>query len=159
MVKERKITEEILVFNRSVKATELNLISKEYHFKTIVANKIIIDEDLNIECNLYVLGEILRKHSFSEYDININGDLICYGDVHCNNIKVMGIFISEGMIYSKNISVGEDFLCYDKVNSFGHDIAVAGDIEVFAIKAESIITMSDIIVYESISAKNVRTGY
>ena len=158
MVKGRNATEVIVVFNRNVKASELNKVVNGFHGKVVVTKKLIVDKALDIECDLDVLGDVMRKSPISEYPIKVNGDFSCYGDMHCNTIYVGGSFSCEGIIYSKSITVCEDFVCYDKVDAYGSNITVAGDFEAFAVKADSIIVMNSISVYGSISARCVKAG-
>ena len=159
MVKGREITEATIVFDRNVKASELNLITEGFCGEVVIIKKIIVDENLNIGFDLFVLGGVAKKSPISDYKLKIDGDFYCYGDIHCNSINVRGCFVCEGIIYSKDIIVGENFVCYDEVDVFGSRIVVVGDFEALAVKADTIIVMNKITVYNSMSANCVKTGY
>ena len=115
----------------------------------------VIDKKIDISCNLYVIGGIARKYSISELDININGDLHCYGEIHCHNINVNGDFYSQDIIYSRNIKVGENFLCIGKLDAYGCNVIVAGDLECNDIIAGKVECLGKIKIKGSIS---VATG-
>ena len=159
MLKKRKLAKAIIVFDRNVKASELNLITNEFYGEVIITKKLIVDKDLTIECDLFVGGDVVKKSPISECEIKINGDLCCCGDIHCNDIEVSGCFFAGGIIYSKNITVGEDFVCYDKVDAYGCNIIVVGDCEVLSIKAESVKVKGLVTTYGGISAKYLKAGY
>lgn len=159
MLKKRKLDKAIIVFDRNVKASELNLVTNEFYGEVIITKKLIVDKDLNIECDLFVVGDVVKKSPISEYEIKINGDLCCCGDVHCNDIEVSGFFFCRGIIYSKDINVGADFVCYNKVDAFGCNIIVIGECEVLSIKAESVKVKRVVTTYGGISAKYLKAGY
>ena len=128
---KRKImaTNSVIVFDKVVKASQLNNLTSKFSGDVIITKKLVIDKKIDISCNLYVIGGIVRKYSISELDININGDLHCYGEIHCHNINVNGDFYSQDIIYSRNIKVGENFLCIGKLDAYGCKVIVAGDFE------------------------------
>ncbi len=139
MNKRKEITtNSIIVLDRVVKASDLNCLIKDFGGDVIITKKLVIDKKVDISCNLYVMGEIVRKYPISEYDININGDFYCYGEIHCHNINVKGYFYSQNVIYSKNIKVGENFLCDSKVDAYGCDVIVAGDFECYGVTARTV---------------------
>jgi len=163
MNKERKIAKKnaIVVFNKAVKASELNKITQGFEGDVVIRKKLIVDQEIDISCNLYVIGGITRKSPISEFNINVNGDLYCYGQVHCNNINISGYFYSENHIYSKNIKVGENFLCDAKIDAYGYEIVVAGNLECKdGIVAEEVRILGTSNINGSISvAKSIKTGY
>ena len=94
---ERKIIEPnaIIVIDKIVKASELNALTQDFEGDVVITKKLILDKDVDISCNLHVIGGIARKTPISEPNININGDFYCYGEIHCNNINVSGYFYSK----------------------------------------------------------------
>lgn len=150
----------ILVFDRVVKASELNQITKDFCGDVIITKKIILDGEVNAVCNLYVIGGIVRKYPISEFDINIKGDFYCYGEIHCHDINVEGSFYSQKLIYSKNIKVGENFVCDNKVDVYGSTIIIAGDLECHDIVASRVECLGKINVEGSISVvAGINNGY
>jgi len=159
---ERKTVEPkaIIVIDKIAKASELNELTQGFEGDVIVTKKLILDMDINISCNLHVMGCVSRKMPMSESNININGDFYCYGEIHCNNINVTGYLYSESLIYSRNIKVGENLLCDTKINAFGCNIIVAGDFECKSVVAEEIRVLGEVCINGSISvAKAIKTGY
>ena len=102
MLKKRKVADAtIVVFDRNVKASELNLITNQFYGEVIITKKLIVDKDLNIECDLFVVGDVVKKSPISEYEIKINGDFCCCSDIHCNDIDVSGCFFVTGLSIQK----------------------------------------------------------
>lgn len=136
----RKIIESnaVIVFNRTVKASELNELLEGFGGDVVITKKLIVDKEINISVNLYVIGGITRKSPLVEERINIDGDLYSYGEVHCNDINVSGTFYSEKVVYSGAIKVGEHLLCDDKIDAYNCDVIVAGDIECYGIMARKV---------------------
>lgn len=158
---KRKLNEPntVIVFDRIVKASELNTLIKSFCGDVVITKKLVVDKQIDIACNLYVIGGIVRKHAISEYDININGDLYCYGEIHCHNINVSGYFYSKDIIYSKDIKVGESLSCDNKVDAYACKVIVAGDLECEAIIAGRVEYFGDIEVKGSISAtEGIKNG-
>lgn len=152
MNKRKEIgTNSIIVFDKVVKASKLNSLIKDFCGDVIITKKLIIDKKIDVVCNLHVIGGVVRKYPISDFDININGDFYCYGEMHCHNIKVSGCFYSQNIIYSRNIKVGEDFLCNNKVDAFGCDIIVAGNFECNDIVAGKVECLGQIKIKGSIS--------
>jgi len=139
----------VIVFDRAVKASEINELTKDFYGDVIVTKKIVMDKGIDITCNLYVIGGIVRKYPISESNININGDFYCYGEMHCHNINVSGCFYSKKIVYSKNIRIGEDFLCDDKVDAYGCSIIVVGNFECYDIIAKSVECLEKIRIHGS----------
>lgn len=144
-------TGSIIVFDKDVKARALDFLIKNFHGDVVITKKLIIDKKIDIACNLYVLGGVVRKYPMSEFDINIDGDFYCYGEIHCHNVNVSGYFYSRNIIYSRNIKVGENFLCDDKVNAYGCNVIVAGDLECDSILAGTVECLGTVKVKGSIS--------
>ena len=161
MKMERQIieTDAIIVFDKVLKASELNRLTQGFKGDVIITKRLILDREIDISCNLYVLGGIIRKNLILESTININGDLYCYGEIHCNNINVSGYFYSEKLVYSKNIKVGENLLCEEKIDAYGCNIIIAGDLECGGVIAEEVRVLGEADIYGSISvAKSIKTG-
>lgn len=125
MKEERKVieTNAIVVFNGDVNASKLNELFQDFQGDVIINGSLLIDENLEIACNLYVVDDIN-----SEYDkkIHIAGNLYCDGDVDCYDIYVEESFFCTS-INSCNINVVEDFCCEDDIEAYGYDINVGGD--------------------------------
>ena len=158
---ERKIIEPnaVIVFDRVVKASELMKLTQCFWGDVVITKKLIVDKEIDISVNLHVVGSILRKSPISEYNININGDLFCYSEVHCNDINVSGSFYSERVIYSRNIKVGENLICNDKIDAFNCDIVVAGDLECYGVIAKSVRYFGQTNIKGSISVlEGMRSG-
>ena len=136
----RKIIESnaVIVFDRNVKASELNKLLEGFWGDVVITKKLIVDKKVDIAVNLYVIGGITRKSPIIEDSINIDGDLYSYGEVHCNDINVSGTFYSEKIVYSGAIKVGEHLLCNDKIDAYNCDVIVAGDIECYGIMARKV---------------------
>lgn len=158
---KRKLNEpKVVVFDRIVKASEISSLVKDFCGDVIITKKLIIDKKVDIVCNLHVIGGVVRKYPISDFDININGDFYCYGEMHCHNIKVSGCFYSQNIIYSRNIKVGEDFICNNKVDAFGCDIIVAGNLECNDIVAGIVECLGQIKIKGSVSiAAGIISGY
>lgn len=152
-MKKRNVIEEnaIVVFERSIKASELNKLTNNFYGDVIITKKLIVDTEIDISCNLYIVGDIVRKYPISQSDININGDFWCYGEMHCHNVRVSGCFFAKKIIYSKNIRVRENFSCDDKVDAYGCSIIVAGDMECYDVISKSVECLGKINVHGSIS--------
>jgi len=159
---ERKIVEPkaIVVFDKIVKVSELNALTQGFDGDVIITKKLIIDKDVDITCNLHVLGNIVRKIPISEFSLNINGDLYCYGEILCNDINVSGYFYSEKIIYSRNIKVGENLVCDSKIDAFGCDIIVAGNLECQGLIAKKIRVLQEVSVCGSMAvSESIEIGY
>ena len=159
---ERKIIEPraIIVIDKIAKASELNELTQGFEGDVIVTKKLVLDKNIDVSCNLHVMSVIARKTPISESNININGDLYCYGEIHCNDINVSGYFYSKNLIYSRNIKVGENFLCNAKIDAFGCNIIVAGDLECRGVVAEEVRTLGEASIKGPISvSKSIKTGY
>lgn len=159
---ERKVIEPkaIVVVDKVVKASELNALTQGFGGDVIITKKLVIDKEVDISCNLHVIGSIVRKNPISEFDVNINGDFYCYGEIRCNNINVSGYFYAENYIYSRNIKVGENFVCNSKVDAFGCDIIVAGDFECPSVTAKKVRVLGQANIYGSVSvSEGIKTGY
>ena len=159
MNKERNVTKKILVFNQDVKASELENLINGFIGDVVITKKLIIDKELNVMCNLYVMDGIKRKSPITEYPITINGNLYCYDEIHCKDINVDGTLFCRSFIYAKNICVEGDFICYAKTNAFGSTIRVSGDLVSYGIKAEEVFVLNSIKAYGPISAPFIRSGY
>lgn len=159
MHKERNVTNQILSFNEDVKASELKDLVDGFTGDVVIAKKLIIDKELKLSCNLYVLDKIKRKNPITAYPITINGNLYCYDEVHCNDINVDGNFFCESFIYAKDISVEGDFTCYSKIDAYGSIIRVAGDFECYGAIAKKVVVFNSIKSYGPISAPFIRSGY
>lgn len=158
---KRNVIEEnaIVVFDRVVKASELNTLMQGFCGDLIITKKLVIDKEIDIACNLYVIGGIVRKYPVSQFNININGDFWCYGEIHCHNIDVSGCFFSKKVVYSKNIKVRENFSCDDKVDAYGCSIIVAGDMECYDIVSKSVECLGKIDIHCSISVTDGMRNY
>ena len=159
MNKERKVTEEniVVVFDRDVKSSELNVLLKGFHGDVVINKSLEIDQDLQLECNLYVILSILAP-AYNTKKIHIYGDLYC-GDVGCYEIYVQGLFYSEGRIDSTRIVVGENLYCDAEIYTWGNDILVAGDLECTDIEAGEVHVCGQLKVENGISATKVCIGY
>ena len=162
MNKERMLIKPkaIVVFDKIVKASELNALTQGFDGDVIITKKLVIDQDLNVKCNLHVMGKVVGKYPISEFDIKINGDLYCYGEISCDNIKVSGYFYAEKAIYCKDLKVGENFVCNAKVDAFGCDIIIVENFYCKGVIAKKIRVIGQMSVYGSISAsESIKIGY
>ena len=162
MKKERKITKSnaIVVCDKITKASEINLLAQDFTGDIVITKRLILDQDINISCNLHAIGDIVRKSPISEFSININGDLYCYDEIHCNDIKVSGYFYSKNTINSKNIKVGENFVCEEEIDAYGCNIVVIGNLECKGVVAKEIRVLGEASITGSISVTNaIKTGY
>ena len=159
MNKERNVTNSILFLNQDIKASELEKLVEGFNGDVVIAKKLILDKELNLSCNLYVLDKIKRKNPIVAYTITVRGNLYCYDEIHCNNINVDGTLFCESFIYAKNISVEGDFTCYSKIDAYGSVIRVAGDFECYGATAKKIVVLNSIRAYGTIAAPFVRSGY
>ena len=150
----------VIVFDKIIKTSELNDLLKNFCGDVIITKKLVVDKRIDIKCNLYVIGGIVRKYPISDFDICIDGDFCCYGEIHCHSISVSGNFYSQKLIYSKAIKVGEDFLCEDKVDSYGCNIVVAGNFEAKAVVAKKIECLGKTKISGEVSvAEGITSGY
>lgn len=153
-------TNAIIVIDKIAKASELNELTHGFDGDVVITKKLFVDKNVDISCNLYVLGGIARKNLMIETDININGDFYCYGEIHCNNINVSGYFYSKKPIYARDIRVAENFTCDDKIDVYGHDIIVAGDFKCKGVVAEEVRVLGEASINGSTSvSKSIKTGY
>jgi len=162
MNKERKVIEPnaIIVFDRNVKASELNLIAKDFNGDVIITKKLMIDSDLNIEYNLHVISDIMCRSKMFEHNINIKGDLYCYGKISCHDINVWQNFYCEDIIYSTDIKVGGDMCSNNTIHAYGHKIVVAGNLNCEGIVAEDVAVLGRLNIQGTISAsKSIKIGY
>lgn len=163
MNKERKVTQPnaVVVFNRDVRASELNALPKDFHGDVIVSRDLILDEHLHVKCTLYVLESIIRiRKGASEYNITIEGDLYCYCGIDCYNIYVQGLLYCEGKIDATNIEVIENLCCNDSIEAYSYSIIVAGDLECLGIEAENVHALGKIDIKGSISIDySIKSGY
>ena len=162
MNKERKITKSnaIVVCDNITKASEINLLVQNFTGDIVIPKRLVLDQDINISCNLYAIGGIVRKSPISEFSININGDFYCYDEIHCNNINVSGYCYSKNIIISRSIKVGEDCVCEEKISAYGCNIIVAGNLECKGVVAKEIRVLGEASITGSISVTNaIKTGY
>ena len=156
MQKERKVIDDniIVVFNNPVKASKLNSLLNDFYGDVIVNSDVAVDMNLNLHCNLHVIGDIECIHNNK---INIDGDLYCDGDVDCYDICVSGIFYCSKYIDSADVMVGE--LITDEIQAYAAEIVVGGDLECDNINAERIFVFGKIEVKNSIICGIVKSNY
>ena len=159
MNKERNVTKAILSFNQDVKASELEKLVEGFEGDVVITKKLIIDKELKLFCNLYVMDKIKRKSPIAAYPITINGNLYCYDEVHCNDINVDGNFFCESFMYAKNICIEGDFTCCGKIDAYGSVIRVAGDFECYGASAKKVVVLNSIRSYGLIASPFIRSGY
>ena len=162
MIKERKVTNTnaIIVFDRNVKTSELNSMLEDFSGDAIITKRLIIDQDLDVKCNLHVMGNIMCKNRMFAHSINVDGDLYCYSPISCYNINVTGYLYCADSIYATSITVGEDMIVIESVHAYGHKIIVAGDFMSKGVVAEKVIVLGNISRKGTISVtKFIKTGY
>lgn len=161
MNKERKVTEEniIVVFERNMKASQLNEILKDFRGEAIVNKDIDIDEHLHLRCNLYVMGNTICDLPFGGYNIRITGDFYCFGKVDCEDIRVNGNLYCANSINASNIKVKENFWCEDSLVIMDTGIAVGGDFECYSIEANEVSVSGTIKVESGIYTTKINAGY
>lgn len=160
MNKERKVInpKAIIVFDKDVHASELNKIT--HRGKIVINKKLIIDADLNMENTIFVMGNIIYKSLIYDYSINVKGSLYCYGHVNCHNINVSSHLYCEDGICSKNIKVRENFWCNNKINAYGGDVTVAGDLEcMHEVEADCISVLGSMHIHGRVDANKINVGY
>ena len=135
MNKERKVTQAItsVVFNGDVSANEVNEVLKEFYGEVIIKGRLLLNESLNLESNLFVEGSIDAEDTVTS--INITGNVFAHA-INCNHITISedlycldlnkeyievgidseeicigGTLYCEGNIIAKKIKVGEGFEC------------------------------------------------
>lgn len=135
MNKERQVidSQAIVVFNHDVTAIQLNKILKNFHGDVVIKGSLLLNDNLNIACNVFVDGDISGEDKVTS--INIKGDLYIHatnchhitvsGDLYCldlnkeytevkiksEDICVGGTLYCEGDIIARNIEVGESLEC------------------------------------------------
>ena len=116
---------------------------------------LLVETDLVMHCNLYVMGIIE-----TEYDktISIEGDLYCEGPIDGYVINVSGNLDCDCIINSTDIRVGENLYCGEDIQARNSQIAVAGNLECFKIDAEEICVLNKLKVKETITAEIVEVG-
>lgn len=160
MKKERKVinSNAIIVFDRNITATELNEALENFHGDVVIKGSLLLNDDLNVECNLFVDGVIAASNKVTS--INIKGDLLIHatnchkitvsGDLFCIEMKkkyskveiksedicVGGTFYCEGNIIAKNIEVGASLECKN-IKRYNHAL------NIFVARNNTIIKMVD----------------
>ena len=158
MNKERTVTNNATIFfDRDVNASELKALLKDFKGDAILLEKLVLDTNLELECNIYVIGNVETDLLWP--DFTIKGDLICYGSIDAYNIDVMGCCYSKLEIDATNITVGEHFLCSDKVYANNNNITVAGDFECYSVEAGSIFVLGKMKAEQGLMSDYVEVSY
>ena len=157
MNKERKVIDPnaVVFFDRDVTATELNSYRELLHGDVVIWGDLDVDTDLNIDCNVYVIGVVKAPYNNT---INIQGDLYCEGPIDGWDINVSGDLYCEGIINSTDIKVGENLYCGMDIQAMNSKVAVAGELECFKIDADEICVLNKLMVKEQVSADVVEVG-
>ena len=114
--------EPIVVFDRDVKASELNKLAKNFFGDLVVNGNLLLDEDLQLNCNLYIKN--ISCDNFLGYkSLRINGALFC-NMVDVSNISVQDLYANQ--IEALKIYVAGDVECIGKV--YAHKIEYIGSI-------------------------------
>ena len=101
----------IIVFDRDVKASELNKLAKNFIGDLVVNGNLLLDEELQLSCNLYV--ENISCDNFLGYkSLRIDGALFC-NMVDASNIIVQDLYANH--IEAFEIDVAGDMECLGKV--------------------------------------------
>lgn len=159
MQKERKVIESnaVIVFDRDVNASELNMLTKEFSGDIVILEELLINENLHVKNNLHIMRDIV---CYSENEINVDGDLQCYSEIGGYNIWVSGCLYCKGTISSDNINVGESFCCENRIEAYGGKITVMGDFECHGVKAKTVTVLGRIAMEGSVFVRNfIRGGY
>ena len=158
MNKERNVIESnaVVVFDGDIEASVLNNIAIGFPGEVIINGDLIIDENLKLECDLYVEGNV---EGSACYAIEIEGDLYCYGIVDCYDICVNGCFYSDARVDATDIKVRDDFWCGDGLEARASSIIVGGDFECYSIETQEIYVFGRMKVDTGISATIIKIGY
>ena len=147
MKKERKVIDSnaIIVFDRTISATELNEALENFHGDAVIKGDLLLNDDLNVECNLFVEGVIdacdkitsiniigdLLVHATNCHKITVSGDLFCIEmkkkyskvEIKSENICVGGTLYCKGNIIAKNIEVGASLEC-ENIKKYNHTLKI-----------------------------------
>lgn len=160
MKKERKVIDSnaIIVFDRTISATELNEALENFHGDVVIKGDLLLNDDLNVGCNLFVEGVIdacdkitsiniigdLLVHATNCHKITVSGDLFCIEmkkkyckvEIKSEDICVGGTLYCKGNIIAKNIEVGASLEC-ENIKKYNHTL------NIFVARNNIIIKMVD----------------
>lgn len=159
---ERKVISNnaIIVLDRDVNASELNALPRDFKGDIVINGDLILDESLLMKGNLHIIADVVCVAGKCDLNINIEGDLYCYGYIDAYQIDISGFFFGENDINSTNIKVAEDFYCNAKIDTNYCDITVAGELACHSIDVAAITLWGRINVTTSIEAANISVlGY
>ena len=74
-----------VVFNGDVSANEVNEVLKEFYGEVIIKGRLLLNESLNLESNLFVEGSIDAEDTVTS--INITGNVFAHA-INCNHITI-----------------------------------------------------------------------
>lgn len=139
MNKERKVIsrDAIVVFDRYVRASELNALFNDFHGDIVINGGLLLyEDDLCINCdNLYVecielidgcaypgirmKGNLYVNGDCEAYDIEVNGSVYCQGNFESTEIDIAEDFFVKGEVdaYNSHIHMGGEFICLSSVKN------------------------------------------
>ncbi len=110
--------EEIVCFNRSVQASELNSLPKDFHGDVVINGDILLDNDLSLNSTLHVVdGNIEATDFFCRHSVISSKSIYCDGLVSSTKlIQVFGDF-QCGALRALEVSAGGNFTCMSKMQA------------------------------------------
>ena len=137
MGKERKAisSSAIIVFDRDVRMSELNELTKDFNGDIVITGELLVDECPHIKCDLHIMGYVICT---PDQSFNVEGDLYCYNEMASYNMCIDGNLYCEGTISSDDIRVEGTLCCKGKIEAYGGKITVMGDFECHGIKANTV---------------------
>ena len=127
MKQERKAPQEMIyITTRDMTAKELNRVLKDFCGLAIINGDVYLNETLHLPCDFHVNNVYDCSDDERDYDLHIDGDLVCYGELSAANLYVMGKTEVKGQISTGAVSTLESVKCEALV---GEDIYVEGDLD------------------------------